>query len=133
MESVLVPALVGCLGVVLVSLYFRKAGEGRTSLFSTRSEQNLHDIYRTHFAATQVSEEKFLGLWIELAEILEVPPGKLLPSDRFRVELSPPSGYEFNDQIKDVMYVIGRNCNRTGVKPEQIQTMRDFVVAFGSH
>jgi hypothetical protein len=123
---------VGILGVVVVALYFHKAGKARADRIAGRTEMNLRQIYEANFANTSVSEERFMELWKELSAILEIPAGRLLPSDRFKVELSPTKGFEFNDQINDVMYMIGKNCQRTGVKPEQIQCVHDYIVLFGS-
>ena len=43
-----------------------------------------------------------------------------------------PKGFEFNDQINDVMYMITKHCQRTGVEPEKIQSVHDYIACFGS-
>ena len=76
--------------------------------------------------------KEFIKLWEELSSILDVPPGKLLPSDRFDIELAPTKGYEFNDQIRDVRNKILDYAVKTKVDSQKIRRVRDYVVEFGS-
>jgi len=113
-------------------LYFWQARKGKMSRFADRDDLSLHQIYHSHFSETGVPEKRFVELWTELSRVLEIPAGKLRPSDRFDVELSPPKGFEFNDQINDVKYLIGKYCERTGASPTSIKTVSDYLIALGA-
>lgn len=127
--SVLIAASAAC--VVFVSYYFRKARE-RRALLSKRPTLDLSTIYRENFSGNEIDEESFVTLWKGIADILEVPAGKLLPTDRFDVELAPPKGYEFNDPINDIRNKIARSSASAGIDPKNVISMRDYVVAFAS-
>jgi hypothetical protein len=132
MTAMILPAIViGAAGAVAVGLYFRTARKAKVDRLAGRPEQTVHQIYQSFFSDTAIPEKRVAELWEELARVLELPAGKLLPTDRFEVELAPPKGYEFDDPIKDVKYLISKYSLRGGVKPEAIQTVRDYIVSFG--
>lgn len=131
-EVNLLAVLAGVIGVLVVAFYFRKAHKARDDRFANRAERSMHEIFESHFSNCGVAEGRFVELWKELADILEVPAGKILPSDRFQIELAPPKGFEFNDQINDVMYMIGKRCQRAGFDPRSINSVRDYIITFGA-
>lgn len=130
--GVALPAIVvGLLGALVVGIYFRTARRAKTERLAGRPEMTLHQIYESFFSESAIPESRVAELWEELARVLELPAGKLLPADRFQVELAPPKGFEFDDPIRDVKYLISKNCLRRGIQPETIQTVRDYIVSFG--
>jgi hypothetical protein len=130
--GVVLPAIVaGLLGALVVAIYFRTARKVKVDRLAGRPEQTVHQIYQSFFADMAIPEKRFEELWEELGRVLELPASKLLPTDRFDVELAPPKGYEFDDPIKDVKFLISKYSLRAGVKPEAIQTVRDYIVTFG--
>ena len=127
----LLSVLAGIIGVVVVVRYFRQARAARDERLEGRAERTLHQIYASHFADSGIPERRFTALWMQVAEILELPAGRLLPSDRFRGELSPPKGFEFNDPINDVLYIVSRECQKAGANPDTVGTLHDYIMAVG--
>jgi hypothetical protein len=128
---ILLAIAIGAAGAVTVGLYFRTARKAKVDRLAGRPEQTVHQIYQSFFADMAIPEKRVAELWEELARVLELPASKLLPTDRFDVELAPPKGYEFDDPIKDVKFLISKYSLRAGVKPEAIETIRDYIVTFG--
>ena len=127
-----IPAiLIGIFGVMVVWMYFRKAEKVKTAHFLGRKEYTLHEIYKSFFSDSDVSEKCFEELWQELADLLELPASKLLPSDRFSVELAPPKGLDFGDPAKDVISYINKKCHEAGISPSTINTIEDYILTFG--
>jgi hypothetical protein len=92
---------------------------------------DLHQIYVSFFSDSSIPEQRVAELWEELAAALKLPPGKLLPTDRFQIELASPQGVPCDDPMSDLRYLISANCLRINIKREEIQTVRDYVLAFG--
>jgi hypothetical protein len=122
----------GTLAVAIVWAYFREARRAKESSLCSRPEANLHEVYLLHFVGTGISEVEFSEAWRELAGMLEIPAERLLPSDRFAVELAPPRGYDYDDPVGGVRHVIAERCSRMNLDPNSIKTVRDYVVAFAS-
>lgn len=121
----------GAIAIAGITIYFRKARKNRDALIGGRKEVSLHQIYATDFADCDIPEELFNKLWNELADILEVPAGRLRLTDRFQVELAPSKGYAFNDPINDVMRLVGRAiANSTSAT--NVESIRDYILLFKS-
>ena len=120
----------GLAAALVVWLYFRHAHTTKMSRCGNRVERRIDDLYAEYFSDQGISQESFTETWTELSRVLELTPGRLLPTDRFDKELAPPAGFEFNDPIKDVRYLIDKHSRRPGVKSGSIQTVGDYILAF---
>ena len=67
--------------------------------FSGRKEYNPSDLCRIFFSESLLSRSEVLAVLREVSLATDIPLGKLRPSDRFAVELSPVRGWEFDDGL----------------------------------
>ena len=127
---VVVPSIIGIFGICIVLIYFNKSYKLKIKRFSDRIPLTHDEIYIKYFSNSGVSKKRVKELWLEIAEVLELPAEQLLPSDRFAIELAPHVGYEFCDQISDMNYIISKRCLRTKINQASINTIEDYIIAF---
>jgi len=122
--------LVGILATGGVALYFVIGTCKKDQNFAARQSWDDHAI-EAAFATLNVPTRTVLPLLRELAETLEVPYGKLRPTDRFDVELAPAKGFEYDDPVAVVPVLIERRFKKSGLPVPDlsaIKTVADYIV-----
>jgi len=104
----------------------------RAKRFKNRPELDFDQIYKDFFAHKGLQRELVYELWNEIAQSLDVPLGKIRPSDRFDQELAAPKGWEYDDNLVEVQWAAERRLKRVGVQVDlsQIKTISDYVELF---
>lgn len=124
----------GVIGIIALAAYFREGYQRKHARFAARKDLSLAEIYDHYFVQTEVSKEKFDELWSEVAGTLELPPGKLRPTDSFAEELYPAKGYEYDDQVYTLGHIAQRHARQMNIEQaevDKIKTIFDYVVVFG--
>lgn len=104
----------------------------RLKRFENRPDLSLEQIHREYFSRENLPRELVSELWKEVAEALRLPPGKLRPTDRFDQVLTPPRGWEYDDEIWEVQWAAERRLKQSGTQVDlsQIITVGDYVRFF---
>lgn len=88
-------ALGVCVVVALVwSVFSRRRFRG---LMSARREIPFDSIFTEYYAPVGIDCDEARSVWDGIARALNVPAGKLRPTDRFGVELAPDAGWGYDD------------------------------------
>jgi hypothetical protein len=102
------------------------------TLFDERPMLSDDEIYRQYFAEVGLPQALVLELWREVAGVLNLPAGKLRPTDRFGQELG---GYwitsEELDALGDVAAARARRHNAT-LNLAEIKTLDEYVRRFAA-
>lgn len=75
------------IGIAAIAWSSVLAQRRRRALFDRRTELNAEEIYFQHFSRSGLPAGLVLELWHEVADVFNLPAGKLRPSDRFGEEL----------------------------------------------
>lgn len=114
-----------------------QASKGRRSALKDRAELTVGEIYDSFYADSPISRDAVGQALEEISEDLSVPLGKLRPQDRFDVELGPTPGWEYDDDVSDVMARARRRLVDSGASQDltPIRTVDDYVrlVARSAH
>lgn len=124
----------GIIGVIALAVYFREGYRRKHLRFASRKDISLAEIYDQYLVKTEVNREKFTELWNEIANTLELPPGKLRPTDSFSKGLSPEKGYEYDDQVYTLSYIAQQHAKELKIeqaKMDEIRTVFDYIVVLG--
>lgn len=94
-----------------------------------RPTLDLNAVYTEFYAHSGLAEDSVIEVWREVADALNIAPGKLRPTDRFGADVG--RYFELSDKL-DELHVAGlRRAKRLGVNPdfEQVKTVDDYVRA----
>ena len=133
MNKAFFPALIGVMmlvaAIILVFAWEQHVRKERRKRFAHRQELSLEEIYRRYFAAESLPKERVIETWQRLAQHLEIPPGKLRPSDTFAEDLAPPKGWEFDDELYVILDELEKDLKKGNfqIDPNSIQTVGDYV------
>src|SRR5580704_3259191 len=131
MYIVLFSFIVVCVAVAIWCVFPMRR---RAARFRERVDLSPDEIYAKFFSQEERhGKALILDLWNEVAVILEVPPGKLRPTDRFDKELAPEKGWEYDDGIGVVNFVARMRLKKLGradVELNRIETLEDYVLFF---
>jgi len=118
-------------GTLVWSILSRRS---RVKRFEDRDDVSLDSIFEKSFASRGLSKSVVFELWREVATFLQLPPGKLRPTDRFDSELSPGKGWEYDDEIADITSLAWRRLKSSGktIDLPQITTLGEYVEFFAS-
>jgi len=121
--------------VILVVLWERHVRNVRRQRFAHRQELSLEEIYEKYFASESLPKEKVIETWKRLAEHLEIPSGKLRPSDTFAEDLAPPKGWEFDDELYVILAELEKDLKRWNLQidPDSIRTVGDYVKLYAKY
>jgi hypothetical protein len=121
-------------GVVLVgggvALWFggRNAVRKRAIRFSDRPDMSVDEFCSTYYKDSSIGKETISKVLGVISEAIEVPAGKLRPSDRFDAELAPVKGWEYDDCIAHVDSFVKDKRKKAGVSDvEQLHTVDDLI------
>jgi hypothetical protein len=126
--SVLVLVAVSVL-IAAYALESRRIAE-KQNRFKLRKNKSLNEIYSEYFCEQQIDRERFERLWLQVSKVLRLDPLKLLPTDRFDVELAPVKGFLTEDELADLEDLYKENVrNQRGVEPVKVpETLGDLVL-----
>jgi len=121
--------LVIVVGLAAAVVWEAQASKGRRRMLRDRPELTIGEIYDSYYADSSISKDVVGQALGEIAEDLNVPPGKLRPQDRFDVELGPTPGWEYDDDMSDIMARARRRLADSQDSPDvsSIRTVDDYV------
>lgn len=121
-------ALVGCVAAVLGTIALRQRKKAR---FGHRRELSADEFYRMYYGNSGLPRERVLAVRLVVADELEVPIGRIRPSDRFDRELRPAEGWEAWDDGMEVLRAAASagGGSRVAVEWKDIQTFDDLIRA----
>lgn len=101
--------------------------------FKKRQELSLNELYDKYFSDTSVEREVFVALWRIAADKLELPAGRLRPTDRFKKELKflELGGENEIGKFRYTMKRIALYYN-LHINSRDIKSLGDYIKAFGS-
>ena len=101
----------------------------RNNFLETRPEMTVDEIYEKFYPDKIVSKETVSRALTEIASALEVPAGRLRPSDRFAKELAPPAGWENDDELGALALLTKDRLAKSKAKAtvENIHTVDDYI------
>jgi len=70
--------------------------------FKERKELTPEEFIDMFYSDTKISPEIVSEVLCLIGTALNIPYGKLRPSDKFNKELAPPKGHEFSDGIVEI-------------------------------
>jgi len=124
--------------VIVVGIPFgkwieRKRLAEKRKRFMDRPSVPVEEIFRTHYAGASLDKEAVVQAWMKVAEVLNVDPAKLRPSDRFKHELGPVRGYPVPDELADLEEFLEHRCKELGIRLERgtVNTLDDFIKIVG--
>ncbi len=111
--------------------------------FKGRNPQSISDVYDSCVEARGLDKDQWIQLFVQVAEILDLPPEVLRPFDRFSVELAPLPWFRVNDELEllgewygNIMSSLNSNDYPTvetiGQMIESILVAKSLVVANGN-
>ena len=91
---------------------------------------NWEQIYKRYYS--NYPETIVKKLWLEVAQYLEIPYGKLRPSDRFDKELSPVKGWEYDDPFYILTIIAEERLKKAKdrISITDIKTLDDYIKIF---
>jgi hypothetical protein len=126
--ALLVAAIVVALGIGVVWSIF--SSRARRSPFRERAEMTSDEIYSAFYADSSIEKDEVSRSLREIADKLQVPVGKLRPSDSFMGELAPNPGWEYDDGLGMLSDLARNKLTLKGDNPEnvtQIRTVDDYI------
>ncbi len=116
-------------GVAVALVWEVQASKGRRRALKDRPELTVGEIYESYYADSSVSRDVVIKALEEISEELSVPLGKLRPQDRFDVELGPAPGWEYDDDVNELMARARRRLADSGLVRDAapIRTVDDYV------
>jgi hypothetical protein len=106
------------------------ASRARRSPFRERQALTLDEIYSTFYADSALDKEAVARSLREIADKLQIPVGKLRPSDSFTDELSPNRGWEYDDGLAVLSDLARKKLAMNGSDPEavvRIKTVDNYI------
>jgi hypothetical protein len=133
-QGTVISTAVFILALVTVSVWLWNVIPHKEKLkrLRNREEFTSDEIYSRFFADKNLPKGLVLGVWNEVADSLRLPKGKLRPSDRFDKELAPVKGWEYDDDIVEVIWAAQHQIKESGATFDlsKIQTLGDYVEFF---
>ena len=126
-----IPILVGMSVLFVVISHFGGANQRKKiARFSDRETFSFDEIYEKYFSGQNIPKDIVAKLWVELADTLELPSGKLRPTDSFHSDLAPEKGWEFDDQLGAVTALVIARFKKIGKTPDfsEIKTIMDYII-----
>jgi hypothetical protein len=125
--------IVTAIAIALAVLYWLGSRGARHRLarrFSNRPALDFNEFYQSHYAGT-LNRERIEELLAHVAQELSIPANKLLPSDRFDVELRPVRGWEFDSGKGILMVELDKLARAKGksIDTKMIVTLDDYLKA----
>jgi hypothetical protein len=108
-----------------------QAGRKRQRIFGVRTPIPPESIFADYGAAAGIDRERFLRNWTECARCLKVPPDRLRPTDRFKIELAPVGFFDgIGHELDDLFDFALRECphdHDAANRLRRVETLGDLV------
>jgi hypothetical protein len=104
----------------------------KLALFEHRAALSDREIYERFYASTNIPAELVAELWNEIARTLQYDPARILPSDRFGIELSTKRLMDPTVENLDALAASRARRLRLNLDLATIKTVDDYIRAFGS-
>ena len=109
--------------------YGKRADDQRKARFTERDELGFDDFVNLYYKDASLDQVRLRRALEEVSQAVQVPAGKLRPTDRFDVELAPPKGWELDDGTALLRQFIAKK-DTAGKKP--ISTLDEYLRARSS-
>lgn len=117
-----------CFSCVALFLVQRRVLRVKLSRFAGRATMSPHDLFTTFYEGLGFSEEDVVRILRQVASATEVPIGRLRPQDRFDHELAPVKGWEFDDGLAEITWLVGTEARKArDPRAPQIDTLDDLI------
>ncbi len=117
-------------GLLLLGRHIQRRVK-RARVYGRRDSLAMWAIWQRHFAVLGLDQNRCEMSWLQLARTFRIEPGKLRTTDRFDGEL------RHLDHLLDgwlLRTLTAAEAETEGLRPDQIKTVRDFIVlAASSH
>ena len=107
----------------------RKADGARTAGFAEREDLEIQELEKRFLEGGQLDPTVLRKTLNELANALDIPVGKLRPSDRFDTELAPLRGWEADDAAGLLSRMLPKHDVGNRESAPEIRTLGEFVRA----
>jgi hypothetical protein len=127
--------------IAIAAIWFYRAGgradEARRARLTDREELSVEEFKSRYYATENIGVTQLGELLEEVARTLNVPRGKLRPTDRFAVELAPEKSWEADDGVGILARLLAKHFTlQPDAAPQTVQTLGDYIRAsiarFGS-
>ncbi len=98
--------------------------------FENRESKSLDEIFNEYYLDSNVHKSEFDRIWNNVTDILQLDAKKLLPHDKFDVELAPVKGFEIGDEIEDLEEYFLSECHKKHLdikRDKKIDTLDDLI------
>jgi cbb3-type cytochrome oxidase subunit 3 len=109
-----------------------KADAERSRRIADRPELSSEEFVAHFYGAGDVDPKRLLAALHDVARLLDLPPGKLRPSDRFDRELAPAKGWELDDGAALLGALLKQHRGSDTINAKSIETLNDFLRAASS-
>jgi len=114
----------------LIGLWLGMKWARMRRVFRFQSRDNLADAdwFNCFYANSGLSEKEVMKTLHFVSDALEIPSGLLRPSDRFKIELAPIVGWEYDDGMVELFWLLKDLATKKniGSLPE-INTIDEFI------
>lgn len=108
----------------------------RAAKFAHREDMSFEEIYNEYFQGTNISRSDAEALWLEAANALKIPPGKIRPTDSFDKELKYYIPLfpmiDLNDDFFHVTVIHEREKKIDHSILDRMKTLGEYIICFAS-
>ncbi len=122
-------ALLIVVGIVAAWLFRfgRKADSERRARLSDREDLSFVEFERRFYDGAELDSNQLRGALGDIASALDIPVGKLRPTDRFDAELAPPKGWEIDDGAALLARLLEKRGGKLPSGDAKLQTLDEYL------
>lgn len=122
-------ALLIVIGIVAAWLFRsgRKADSERRARLSDREDLSFVEFERRFYDGAELDSNQLRGALGDIASALDIPVGKLRPTDRFDAELAPPKGWEIDDGAALLVRLLEKRGGKLPSGDAKLQTLDEYL------
>jgi hypothetical protein len=117
-------ALVVVVSIAAAWVWGSYSGRARRQALQARPDLRIEELHRQFYSDSPITPSALTLALDEIALALDVPRGKLRPSDRFDRELAATPGWEADDDLGVLNELV---VKRLGDRAEKVQTVDDYI------
>ena len=97
--------------------------------FEDRESLAMNDIYQKFYSDSGLDKNHIIAQWLFVAKSLDLDPGLLRPTDKFKVELGPVKNYPCPSEFDDLEEEIGRKTVELNYTSKNLnfETLDDYI------